>query len=274
MDEGSAEKQIDWFGPEIVSIFVTAAVGDLLFFLILPHYIAGVVMLLILWPKTRGFLAKFLLAIVVINPVPLLFIGAWGAILLSNKIIAEVAEQAIIQAVSAATAGGGEVLEAGAVAGEAAEEAARVAAVRAAAEAGEVAEEAGRTTEAALEAGKGAEAGARAEAEAAGAEVGEGGTERTPGKKIEPEALGEERELLGEEGQLQKELLEETPAPEAEVPEEEAPKPRESEAERKIREARERAEKLKEWMERIRPKEEEPKSPVGDVEEDEPQDVV
>ena len=217
--------EIDVVGIGFIFAFVVAFIGDAAFsfsllsffpiigfiffgFIIITHYLCGLIIIGFIWSKIRGWLAKLILLLAVIIPGPLLLIGTVLAVIFSNKVLAAIAEQVIIQAAAVATAGAAEVAEVG-VAAEGAATAAEGAAVAAegvgeAAEGAAVAAEgAGGATEGAAVAAEGIE-GAGGAAEEIATEEG-----------ISPEALGEEREPMEK---LEKELLEE-PVPEQKIAE-------------------------------------------------------
>lgn len=156
MDE-EEDNKIDFFSPGTVIAFVCAFIGDLGFILIVPHYVMGVVVLAILLPQSRGFLAKLVLFSVFILPLPTLFLGSMLAVVLSNKFLRFVAEQAAIVAVTVATGGAGAAAEGAVAAEEAGEVAATVGE-----EAAEGAAAAGRAGEAARAAEGAGEAGEEA----------------------------------------------------------------------------------------------------------------
>ncbi len=207
LEEGGGNK-IDIFDVGVVFAFVAAFMGDISFFLIITHYVAGIFVLGFFWPKTKGFIAKLILLIAFIVPLPLLMVGMFLALIFSNKIFAIVAEQVIIQGIAVATAGAGETLEGAAATGAAAEAAATAAeAGGAAATAGEAAAEGATATgEAATEAGGAAGEGSSA---AEGAAEGGSGEEFTPPEERNPmenlqEELTEPQEELGGEEKPEK----------------------------------------------------------------------
>jgi hypothetical protein len=158
--------KIDITDVGFVTSFIIALIGDFAFILALglfipavglvfgtaflfAHYFCGIVMGAFLFHKARGWLAKLVLVLAIVLPLPLLTIGIVLGILLSNKFLAFVAKQAIIQGVAALTAGAGEALEVGAATEAGAE------GVAATAEgAGALAEGAGATAEATAETGE------------------------------------------------------------------------------------------------------------------------
>lgn len=246
--------EIDYTDPAIIMGFVLAVICDGAFlgligiaipgvglaiamFVVGAHYLFGIVLLAMLIGKLHGWLAKLLFVLAVVLPLPLLTIGIILGIILSNKLIAFVAEQVIIQGIAVATAGAGEALEAGAVA-EAGVETAGVA-VEAAAEAAEGAEAVGQAGEAISQAGEAAGgvggapgAGMGTPAEAEEGMAGEGGEEAAKEAEIEKQ-LEAEAEREPEELEREK-LLEKMPEPEE--PEEEVPEePGEEEKERERR---------------------------------------
>ena len=78
-------ESIDWFGADIIYAFVTAFICDALFFLLIPHYFGALIVGPIIWGKTRGPLAKGIFIAALVLPLPLLTLGVWAALLLSNK---------------------------------------------------------------------------------------------------------------------------------------------------------------------------------------------
>ena len=183
----SKHQPIDWFDTRTITALVTAFICDLLFFLVIPHYFGAMIAIPIIWPKTRGWLAKLMLILAFILPLPVLMIGIFLAILFSNKVIAFLATQAaaILAAVATAPAGG-----AGGVAVEAA---------AAGAEGTALAVEGAEAAVVAARAG-----GAVAGAVETGAEVGEGAVAATRGAEAAgeatrgTEAVGETAETTGE----------------------------------------------------------------------------
>lgn len=160
------KEKIDVFSPVTIFAFVSAFVGDIAFILALGvlipiiglvflayylafHYIAGGLATAILWHKTQGWLAKLMLILALLLPLPLLCIGVVLAILLSNKLIAFIAEQAIIIALTPETGGVAAVVGEGAVVAARTAEAALVA---------ERAARAARAAETAAGAARGAQA--------------------------------------------------------------------------------------------------------------------
>jgi len=257
------ESKIDIFSPAVIMAFVAAFIGDLTFFLIIPHYLCGVIVLGAFSPKTKGILSKLVLGISFILPGPFLTFGIVVSLILSNKILAFIAEQAAVVAATVflTPAGGAAVeasataAEAGAVAAEAGMATAEVAEGAAAAAEGveaaaTAAETAGTTIEMAQNAG---EAWEMAETGTEGAEAGVGAAEGLGGAEegISPEKLGERPEIMPE---LQENLLEKP----AELPggqniEEKLPEgqPAEKESVKKIRDIYEKAQKTKEQLEKL-----------------------
>ncbi len=168
----------------LIAIFALAApvIGlPLALYILVGRYVAATIVGFSLWAKAKGWLAKIVLILAVLIPLPLLVLGIILVVLLSNRFIRFLAEQAVIAVVGTATAG------AGVVAGEA------VAVGEVAAGAAEIAAAGGEITagaEAAAEAGITAERAVTAE-ETATAEAGVRPPE-APEKEIAPEALGEE----------------------------------------------------------------------------------
>ncbi len=139
---------IDWFDPAVVIALTSAFIADLSFILalgvVIPvvglvflafaiggRLIGGIIAAAIIWGKTQGWIPKLVLLITTLQPIPFPFpvitLGVFLAIILSNKAIAFITEQVAIQAVAIFTGGAGEALEAGAVAGAGAEGAAATA---------------------------------------------------------------------------------------------------------------------------------------------------
>ncbi len=188
MDEEKKEaEKIDIFNPALVFALVAAFIGDFTFFLVITHYLCGIIVLASFFPKSKGFLAKGVLLLAFLLPLPTLMIGIFLAIILSNKVLAFIAEQAaVIAATVLLTPAGGAAAEgaalaggAGAAAGEAAvgagvaaTEAAGAAAGTAAEVGGAVAEGVGTTAEVVGGAAEGAGTAAGTAGEAAG-EAGE-----------------------------------------------------------------------------------------------------
>ena len=165
MDE--QDNKIDPFSPAVVMAFIVAFLGDISFFLILTHWIAGFIVLAVLWHRMKGFLPKFILVLCAIIPLPILTIGILFGSLISNKAIAFLAEQVAIQLVAVATGGAGEALEGAALAEEGG--AAAVEGIEASAAAAETATAAESAATAAAEA---AEASETASGAAGGTEEG------------------------------------------------------------------------------------------------------
>ena len=113
--------KIDVFGAEVIMALVAAFIGDVTFFLVLTHYFCGAFALGMFWHKANGFLAKLVLVLGFLLPLPFLTLSILLAILLSNRFVAIIVEQAAIQTIAAFTAGAGEALEGVAVGAEAAE---------------------------------------------------------------------------------------------------------------------------------------------------------
>jgi type IV secretory pathway TrbL component len=131
------EEEVDFFDVLTVTSFIAAIIGDLSFFFIIglfipviglvigcfilcAHYASGALILALFWKKAKGRMAKGALILAFALPLPLLLLGIVSAIILSNKFVADAAEQALIQGIAAATGGAGEVLEAGVATEEAA----------------------------------------------------------------------------------------------------------------------------------------------------------
>lgn len=184
--------------------FIVAFFGDISFFLVITHWIAGIIILFVFWPRFKGWLPKLNFALCVIVPLPVLIIGIIQGIILSNKLIAFLAEQVAIQTVAIFTGGAGEALEAGALGAEAAETGVAVAEAggATAAEAGEIGAAAAEAGEAGTAAGEMAGGGAAA----GGAETGAAGTGKAPAGtegEIKPEKASERTTERGPEGEAQ-----------------------------------------------------------------------
>ena len=210
------DKKIDIFDPGIIIAIIFGFIGDAAMlvgvlavaipaigiviagFAVLAHYISAIVVIVIFWRHIRGWLACLVLLFVGILPLPLLAIGIVAAILLSNKAIAFIAEQAVIQTVAVFTAGAGEALEAGAAAettATAAEEAAQAGKAVAAGE--KAAETVEKGSRAAKQAQRGINVANRLENMKEGSENNEEESEREMELEAErpPEEV-EERELF------------------------------------------------------------------------------
>ena len=224
---------MDLFDPLIISVFVLAAMSDMFslgmiglaiplvgLFLggvaIVVHYVTAILIASLMWKKVRGLFADLVFIVCLILPGPWLLIGVILGIVLSNKVVAFVAETVVIQAIAGATGGAGEGLEAGAAAAEG---------LGAAAEAGGAAMEAGG---AAMEAGEAA--GGMAEAGEAAGEMAEAGGDaaQTAAEKA-MESASEQAPME----ELQEKVLEEVPE---EVSPKEIPKPPEASPSEKAQE--------------------------------------
>jgi hypothetical protein len=208
MDGDKEDKKIDPFSSQVVMGFIVAILGDFTFFLIITHWIAGIIVLFIFWPRFKGPLAKFLLVACFLVPLPILTIGIILGIILSNKILMFLAEQAAVVVVTLATAGAGAAAEGAVVAGEAAEAggAALAEAGEAAAEAGEVAAEA--SVEGVEAAGEGAAEAAGESATEVGAQEGVGGGaegESSAEKGVDLETAEEKNPMENLENELEEE---------------------------------------------------------------------
>jgi hypothetical protein len=186
MFSSGQENKINLFEPGTLVFFIMAFIADLFLlgllglaipgvglaiamFVLMTHWGVGLVIVFYFWGKSHGWLAKLILSLFWILPLPLM-LGLILMVVASNKIGAILIEQAAILAITAATAGAGVVLETGAVAAEGAEVATTVA--EGAEAAGAVVEGTGAVAEAG---GVTAEAGAQgAEATAETAEGGAG----------------------------------------------------------------------------------------------------
>jgi len=219
------KEKIDLFNPGTVMGFTIAFAGDIALFLgflasavpiiglvvlifsLLGHWFAGLVIGFLMYGRTEGWLAKAVLILSIILPLPILLIGIGLAIFLSNRTIAFLAEQALIVGVGAVTGG------MGAVAGEAAV-AARVAGTGArAAAAGAEGAQAARAGAAAEDAAKVGRAGAPRPAagtppEGAGGEI--------PQSPSEPQASEEVFGVKKEPWEKVKEIMEQLPESEEE----------------------------------------------------------
>jgi len=238
-----SKNKIDIFDPVVVLAFVSAFIGDLGAFFILPHYFCGFIVLFAFLPKTRGFIARIVLLLAFLIPGPTLTVGIILGILLSNKFI----EQVAIQVAAVLTEGAGEALEGVAAAEEAGAAVAEGAeALEAAgAAAAETTGAAAETAEAGAAAGKkvpleGLEEGIKEQEEIPEEEAGE--------KVIPEEALGEELEPMEKLG---KELLEETPEEEKEAIHEEEREEPQNEAEISEAKKKTKAQQIKEQLEKL-----------------------
>lgn len=127
------EEKIDFLGPAFIMAVIAALMSDFafIFLLALPipiigfaialivimfHYFAGLIVLFFVFLKLKHLMPKLVLLLSIILPLPFLSIGMVLAIILQNRIIEFVVTQVAIQAIAVATAGAGEILEAGAVA--------------------------------------------------------------------------------------------------------------------------------------------------------------
>ncbi|MEK7608082.1 MAG: hypothetical protein AAB495_00695 [Patescibacteria group bacterium] len=121
-------KKIEYDNPGTIMGIVAGAVADifwsffflglffppLLVFPIVTHYLAAIFIYAFILRKIKHLLPKIVLLLVLLLPLPILFVGTLIALLLQNRFVEFVVTQAAIMAVGAATGG------AGAVAGEAA----------------------------------------------------------------------------------------------------------------------------------------------------------
>ena len=151
MDEN---QKIDFFSPEIIMaglfaiiadasivfgivVFIiavgisipTVAIGGLIGIpmaglILFLHYMAALMTVAIFWRHIRGWMASLTLILAAILPAPLLTLGIFLAIILSNKVIAFFAEQALVLAATAITVEAGGVGGVGAEAATAAKTAA------------------------------------------------------------------------------------------------------------------------------------------------------
>lgn len=138
------ENKIDFLNPLTIMLFIAAFFSDVAFIgmiglaipavglaialaILLLHYFCGIIILGFFWGKTSGWMPKVILLLSWILPLPILTVGAFIAILTSNKLIEFLVETVVIQAVAIGTAGIGEAAEVVAVTAEGAEVAATVA---------------------------------------------------------------------------------------------------------------------------------------------------
>lgn len=246
------DDKIDIFNPGTIIAFVAALIGDFSFVgiigafipgiglvllgtVLLVHYFAGFIVGAFFFPKARGWFAKLFLALGILLPLPLLSLGVVLGIIFSNKFLAFLGKQALIQGVALATAGAGEALEIGAAA-EAGVEVAEVTAEGA----GALAEGAGTAAESAEVIEEGTEAAAE---EAEGGPESEKATEEAA-REGELEASMETEAEEAPEEQLYRKTFEETPTESSESPEEEQP-------EEKKAPRRKPAEKVRDIVERL-----------------------
>lgn len=242
MDE---ENKIEAFNPATIMFGIMAVMSDLFFlaliglvipavglaialFVLLAHYFFGLIILVFFWGKTKGWLAKALLLLGWILPLPLLTTGLVLAIIASNKIGAIIIEQAAVLVVAVATGPGGLAAEGAAISAETAEGAEVVAeGVEIASSVAEGAEAAGAAGEAATE---GAEAGA--EATGGGVEAGET-AKMAPSDELASPEEGNPMENLQEElSQPEEDQLSEGSGAEGQAPQEpEEPQKKELEQE-------------------------------------------
>ena len=125
------QEKASFSDPVVIIAFIAAFFGDVFFILIFPHYILGFLVLVLMFPKAKGFLPNAALVVAWVLPAPLLILASIYVVAKSsdNKLIqlgTIVAEQAGIQAVAAVTGGFGEALEGAAAGAETAEVAAEV----------------------------------------------------------------------------------------------------------------------------------------------------
>ena len=221
------KEKIDITSPEFVLAMVVSFMSDLgmvfgILALLIPiiglpiialalvfHYIGGFFVGFLMLHKTQGWLAKLALGAGILIPLPLLTIGIIAAIILSNKLIAFITEQAAIAAIAVATGGAGLALEGAAATGEVAAAGAEIAATG-----GKIAAEGAKVAGAAAKVAEGGEAAA-----GAGAAEEVGATETAAEEAIKgvpEEALGVEKEPW----EKVKEVMENLPQPEAEKGEE------------------------------------------------------
>lgn len=86
----AAQEKLSFFSSEATVAVSVALIGDFLWWTIIGHYIAGVIMWACM-PKLKGFLPKLLLVVAIIIPGPLLTVGIALAIVFQNKLLAKLA---------------------------------------------------------------------------------------------------------------------------------------------------------------------------------------
>jgi len=183
------------FIGDVAFLFVIGAIIPILglgvlFFVLLAHYLAGLMVGAFIFSKLKGLIPKLVLAAGIILPLPTLLLSTFLSIILQSEIVQTV----VIAAVGAVTGGAGAVAARGAVAaGEVEGAAAGVEGAGAVRTVAGIEKSAGR-------------AGLAEEETAEGEISGKPETERGR-REISPEELGEEPEPME---RLQRKLLEET----------------------------------------------------------------
>jgi hypothetical protein len=113
MDEQEQLQLTDFTDPMVQIALGMAVAADLLFIIIPIKYIFAVIVGVILYPRTRGFVTRLVFLIGLIAPLPLLTIATILAIILTNSFIRGVVTTV---AVGVVTGGVGTLAEAGALA--------------------------------------------------------------------------------------------------------------------------------------------------------------
>lgn len=213
----SGENKLGFLDVLAITAMIAAFMGDVAFifalgalipviglviltFVLLAHYMAGLMVAALVIPKLNGLIPKLIIVAGIILPLPTLLISIILAIIFQSEILQTVAKQAAVVAIGAATAGTGAVAAEGAIAAEGA--AAAGGAAAGAAEGAAVGAEGTGAARAAAGVGRGA----AAKGEAAEGEAAEKSGTRRAGREISPEEFGEEPEPIEK---LQKRLFEE-----------------------------------------------------------------